>query len=59
MTGTRLNYLWDIDKGIFNYVENDEVDGEGQKSDDGDTPPWEEKKGYKPRTDYKDATEVF
>lgn len=59
VTGTRLNYLWDIDKGIFNYVENDEVDGEGQKSDDGDTPPREEKKGYKPRTDYKDATEVF
>lgn len=60
VTGTKLNYLWDIDKGVFNYVENDEVDDtESSKSED--TPPWEEKKPAKKTsgTDYKDATEVF
>lgn len=60
VTGTKLNYLWDIDKGVFNYVENDEVDDtESSKSED--TPPWEEKKSAKKNTgtDYKDATEVF
>ena len=60
VTGTKLNYIWDIDKGVFNYVENDEVDDtESVKSED--TPPWEEKKPAKKTsgTDYKDATEVF
>ena len=57
---TKLNYLWDIDKGVFNYVENDEVD-DTERAKSEDTPPWEEKKPVKKNagTDYKDATEVF
>ncbi len=57
ITGTRLNYLWDIDKGVFNYVENDEVDGE-QPKDEEETLPWEEK-GKKRKKDYKDSRGVF
>ncbi len=57
ITGTRLNYLWDIDKGVFNYVENDEVDGE-QPKDEEETLPWEEK-GKKRKKDYKDSRDVF
>lgn len=58
VTGGKLNYTWDIDTGVFTYVENDEEEEEpvNKKQESDDTPPWEEKKK---KSGYQDASEVF
>lgn len=59
VTGSKLRYLWDIDKGEFTYVENDEDAHEHPKKNtqdkSEDSPPWDTGK----KIGYDNGTEVF
>ena len=58
VTGSKLRYLWDIDKGEFTYVENEEDEHEHPKRSrpekSQDTAPWETGK----KAEYDNGTEV-
>lgn len=55
ITGSKLMYMWDIDKGIFTYIENDEEEHTSRQQNPDDDPPWNSSTA----PEYKDATEVF
>lgn len=54
VTGSKLLYMWDIDKGIFTYVENDEEEHTAKPQEDYEPP-----RNSSTAPQYKDATEVF
>lgn len=57
ITGSKLTYLWDIDKGEFTYVQNDEEDykKDSNESSSSNPPPWKDDSSPK----YDNGTEVF